>query len=256
MKRVLIVIGVVLVVLIGAGGAFFGSVFGGMKELVDGAELPGGARVVKDGYVGVFVLPVNDNEVALIDAGNDANGVAILNELKRRGVGPEAVKAIFLTHGHPDHVAACHLFPKAEVMAMPADAPLAAGTERGKGFLPSKFEMPAEKRCKVTHELSDGETVTVGKVDVKAYATPGHTGGSVSYLANEVLYLGDNASVTSDGAIRAAPGPFSDDTQQNRNSLVALAQKLKAEGASVKKLAPAHSGQGDGLDPLLAFKGL
>jgi hydroxyacylglutathione hydrolase len=254
MKRVLIVIGVVLVVLIGGVAAFMGSIFGGLKELVDGAELPGGARVVKDGYVAVFVLPTNDKEVALIDAGDDAKGTAILNELKRRGIEPDGVKAIFLTHGHPDHVAACHLFPKAEVMAMPADVPLAAGTQRGKGFLPSKLDMPAEKRCKVTHELSDGETVTVGKVDVKAYATPGHTGGSVSYLAGEVLYLGDNASVTSDGAIRPAPTPFSDDPEQNRTSLVALAQKLKAEGASVKKLAPAHSGQGDGLEPLANFK--
>lgn len=254
MKRVLIVIGALIGVIVLALGGLAFSIFGGNKELVDGTELPGGAKVVKDGYVGIYVLPAGEKQVALIDAGNDAEGKAVLAELQRRGLGPEAVKAIFLTHGHPDHVAACHLFASAEVMSMPGDVGLAGGTERGKGFVPSKFDMPAEKRCKVTHPLSDGETVTVGSLNVKAYATPGHTGGSVSYLANEVLYLGDNAGIASDGHMEAAPGIFTDDPAQNRASLVALGQKLKAEGASVKKLAPAHTGQADGLDALLAFK--
>jgi glyoxylase-like metal-dependent hydrolase (beta-lactamase superfamily II) len=254
MKRVLKIIGVLLLLVIIAFGAFFWSAFGGNAELVDGAELPGGARVVKDGFVGVFVIPTGEKTVALIDAGNDASGAAIMAELKRRGSSPDDVKAIFLTHGHPDHMAACHLFPHAEIMALAADVALAAGTERGKGFLPSKMDIPVEKRCKVTHELSDGETVGVGSLNVKVYATPGHTGGSASYLAGEVLYLGDNARIASDGSIKAAPGAFSDDAMQNRNSLVALGQKLKAEGASVKKMAPAHTGQADGLDALMAFK--
>jgi glyoxylase-like metal-dependent hydrolase (beta-lactamase superfamily II) len=120
--------------------------------------------------------------------------------------------------------------------------------------MPADVELAAEKKCKVTHPLSDGETVTVGSLNVKAYATPGHTPGSVSYLANEVLYLGDNAGISSDGVLLAAVGLFSKDPAQNRASLVALGQKLKAEGASVKKLAPAHTGQADGLDVLLAFK--
>jgi glyoxylase-like metal-dependent hydrolase (beta-lactamase superfamily II) len=254
MKRVLKIIGVLLLLVIIAFGAFVWSAFGGNVDLVDGAELPGGARVVKDGFVGVFMIPTGDKTVALIDAGNDTNGGAIMAELKRRGSSPDDVKAIFLTHGHPDHMAACHLFPHAEIMALAADVPLAAGLERGKGFLPSKQDIPVDKRCKVTHELSDGETVGVGSLNVKVYATPGHTGGSASYLAGEVLYLGDNARIASDGSVKAAPGAFSDDSMQNRNSLVALAQKLKAEGASVKKLAPAHTGQANGLDALAAFK--
>jgi glyoxylase-like metal-dependent hydrolase (beta-lactamase superfamily II) len=254
MKTVLKILGVLVLLVIVAAVSFYFYAFGGNAELKDGAELPGGARVVKDGFVAVFVLPTGDKTVALIDAGNDENGAAILAELKRRGSSPDDVKAIFLTHAHPDHMAGCHLFPHAEVMALGADVKLAAGEERGKGFLPSKMDIPVEKRCKVTHELSDGETVGVGSLNVKVYATPGHTGGSATYLAGDVLYLGDNARIASDGSIKAAPGAFSDDPMQNRNSLVSLAQKLKAEGASVKKLAPAHTGQADGLDALVAFK--
>jgi glyoxylase-like metal-dependent hydrolase (beta-lactamase superfamily II) len=104
MKRILIVIGAILGVIIVAFGAVAYSAFGGRKELVDGADLPGGAKVVKDGFVASFMLPAGDRQVALIDAGNDVSGKAVLAELQRRGLGPEAVKAIFLTHGHGDHL--------------------------------------------------------------------------------------------------------------------------------------------------------
>ena len=253
MKRALQVLGVVVLLLVGVVAAIGYSAFGGNKRLVDGAGLPGGARVVKDGFVGLFVLPAGEKEVALIDAGNDASGTALLAELSRRGLGPDAVKAIFLTHGHGDHLGGCRLFPNAQVLAFPADVGLAAGTDSGKGTLTSGRKNPPEKTCKVTHPLTDGESVTVGTLTVRAFATPGHTGGSASYLANEVLYLGDNAGAADDGTLKPAVSMFSDDPAENRRSLVALGQKLKSEGASVKLLAPAHTGQLDGLAPLTAL---
>jgi len=39
--------------------------------------------------------------VILVDCGNDRQAKAILNALKQRGLGPEAVKTILLTHA-PD----------------------------------------------------------------------------------------------------------------------------------------------------------
>lgn len=254
MKRALQVLGVIVLLVAAVVGAIGYSAFGGRTPLVDGAELPGGARVVKDGFVASFVLPAGEKEVALIDTGNDASGTALLAELSRRGFGPDAVKAIFLTHGHGDHLGGCHLFPNAQVMAFPADVGLAAGTESAKGALTSGRKNPPERTCTVTHPLTDGESVTVGALTVRAFATPGHTGGSASYLANEVLYLGDNANADSDGKLSAAVRLFSDDPDENVRSLVALGQKLKAEGASVKLLAPAHTGQLEGLAPLTALK--
>lgn len=253
MKRVLQVLGVVVLLLVGVVGFIGYSAFGGRKSLVDGAELPGGARVVKDAFVASVVLPAGEKEVALIDTSNDASGTALLAELSRRGLGPDAVKAIFLTHGHGDHLGGCHLFPNAQVMAFPADVGLAAGTESAKGTLTSGRKNPPEKTCKVTHPLTDGENVTIGTLTVRAFATPGHTGGSASYLANGVLFLGDNAGASSDGTLIPAVSMFSDDPAQNRASLVALGQKLKAEGAEVKLLAPAHTGQLEGLAPLTAL---
>lgn len=228
-------------------------IFGGNKPVVDGATLEGGATQVLDGYVSLFILPAGDGAVALVDCGNDPKGDAILAALKKRQLGPEAVKAIFLTHGHPDHTAGCHNFPNAELYAFPADVKIAQGEEAALGPLPHAMgPTPAEKRAKVTKTLTDAETVTVGTLAVKAYAVPGHTGGSAAYLANGVLFMGDTVNGKADGkTLKNAPGLFSNDPDQNLASVKALHARLKGENADVKTIAPAHSGPIPGLDALL-----
>jgi glyoxylase-like metal-dependent hydrolase (beta-lactamase superfamily II) len=254
MKRALIVVGVVLVLLLVPILIIGVTTFGGMTPLVDGTDLPGGAKLVKDGFTSIAVLPAGDGAVALIDCGDQEDGAPLVAELKRRGLALDAVKAVFLTHGHPDHIGACHLLKNADIMALPGDVPLAEGTGRAKGPVPSKFDTPLGKRVKVTHPLTDGETVTVGPLSVKVYAVPGHTAGSAAFLATEVLYMGDSAGAASDGHLKGAPWVFSDDTEQNHQSLVALASRLKSEGATVKKTSFAHTGPVDGMEGLLRFK--
>src|SRR5438552_2787460 len=51
----------------------------------------------------------------LIDAGLDPSAEAIRAELARRGMGPSAVRAILLTHGHRDHWGGAAQFPQARV---------------------------------------------------------------------------------------------------------------------------------------------
>ena len=254
MKRVLIVGGLLVAFIVIPSMVLAAMTFGGIAPLVDGTELPGGARLVKDGYVAIAVIPAGEGEVALVDCGNDPNGVALLAELERRGLSPAAVKTIFLSHGHPDHVAGCHLFPDARVLVLPADIPLAEGTGRSRGPVPARFDTPPEKRAKISRPLTGGETVAAGALSVKVYAVPGHTAGSAAYLADEVLYLGDNAAGGSDGRLVPAPWVFSDDTKENRRSLVALAARLKSEGVTVKKLVFAHSAPFDGAEALFSFE--
>src|SRR5437870_13164394 len=105
MKRILKIAALVVVVLVVAVVALLAVTFIGRQSITDGFEI-NGVRIVADGIVSVAVVPVGDGQIALIDAGNDASGKAVLAELARRGVNPEAVTAIFLTHGHPDHTAA------------------------------------------------------------------------------------------------------------------------------------------------------
>ncbi len=253
MKRALIALAVLIVVPVLAFAGLMASTFAGNMELVDGVDLPGQARLVKDGFVALFVLPAGDKEVALIDCGNDEKGTAVLAELTRRGLGPDAVKAIFLTHGHPDHIAGCHLFTQAKVYGLAGDVPVANGTGRSKGFLPSKMETPEAKRIQITNTVTDGQMVNVGELNVKVFAVPGHTAGSASYLANNTLFMGDNGTGASNGTMKPAPWVFSDDSAQNQRSLEALGKRITLEADDVRALAFAHSGPFESAEALTAF---
>ncbi len=243
-----IVVGLLLVCFIGSVVA----AFAGSPSFEDGTEVNGVARIVKDGYSSVAFLEVGDGTLALIDCGMDKEGKPLLAELARRKLGPEAVSAIFLTHGHGDHVGACHLFPKAQIYALEREVAAAEGREGFHGPLTQLMPVKASG-LHVTRGLRDGETVTVGGLSVQVFAVPGHTAGSAAYLAKEVLFLGDSADATKDGKLAPAKWPVTDDRAQNRQSLVALANRLKPMPAQVKALVFSHTGTLPGLNPLLDF---
>jgi hydroxyacylglutathione hydrolase len=252
MRRALTLIGILLIaVIVGMGGAL-ASAFMGRRALIDGAETQG-VRIVKDGIVGVAMVATAPDQVALIDAGTDASGKAILAELSRRHLGPEAVTAIFITHGHQDHTAAIKLFPRAAVMALASEAPLIEGRAGAHGPLTQLFPVKPTG-VTVTRPLKDGETVSLGAVRVQVFAVPGHTSGSAAYLVNGVLCLGDAADAGSDGKAIGAPWVFSDSQAQDRASVAALVQRLQSEHAEVRATFFAHSGLlNEGLQPFQGF---
>src|SRR5260370_2717977 len=132
-----------------------------------------GIRIVKDSIVSVAVIALGDGKVALIDAGNDKSGKAILAELSRRQLTREAVSAILLTHSHPDHVGAIDLFPKAEVMALEPELPLLEGHAKWRG--PPLLLYLRLAGVKMTHVPPDGGKVTYGKNAVRRFWTPVYT---------------------------------------------------------------------------------
>jgi glyoxylase-like metal-dependent hydrolase (beta-lactamase superfamily II) len=226
----------------------------GRQSITDGADA-NGIRIVKDGVVSVAVVPIGEKQVALVDAGNDTSAKAILAELSREQVGPDGVVAILITHGHPDHIGAVAMFPKAQVIALETEAPLIEGREGANGPLPRMFPVKPTG-IKVTRPLKDGETFALGQSGptVRVFAVPGHTQGSAAYLINGVLFMGDAADTKSDGEVIGAPWIFSDSQSQDRASLVALDDRLVRENANVKTIAYAHSGtRNDGLAPLTAY---
>jgi glyoxylase-like metal-dependent hydrolase (beta-lactamase superfamily II) len=235
MKRILQWAGLVILVLAIAAGSVWYSAFGHNRPIVDASQVAGGVETVKDGIVSVFIVDAGGGKVALIDAGGDKEGKALLAALTRRGLTPASVAAIFLTHGHPDHTSGCKLFPQAQVFALAEEVARVGDA------------------CNVTRPLKDGEAVDVGDLHVEAFATPGHTTGSTVYLARGVLFFGDSAGASKDGVVMKAVSLFSSDSAQNVASLKKLAARLAPRAADVKMLAFAHTGPLAGFEPLVAF---
>ena len=253
MKKVLLRAALVVLVLVLALAALLAVTFLGRRPVKDGEEISD-IRIVADGGMSSAALvPLGRNQFALIDAGNDTQATAILAELMRRRLTADAVRIIFLTHGHPDHLGGVLKFPNAEVMALEAEVPLVEGRVGAKGPATRLFPV-SPTNIHVGRALKDGDSITIGIATFRVYAMPGHTAGSAAYLVNNVLFVGDSADVTSGGVLQGSPWLFSDSQAQNRASLAALAARLTKEGVAVKAIVPAHSGAlQDGLPQLEAL---
>jgi glyoxylase-like metal-dependent hydrolase (beta-lactamase superfamily II) len=253
MRFVLKVIKIVvaaLILLVATVGVLLYLSFSGNLPIKDGERIDG-VEVVKDGIVSVFILDIGDKSVALVDAGNDREAKPLVLALARRHLGPDAVKAIFLTHGDRDHTAGALAFPRAQVMALEPDVGLAEGRE-ARGIFKIAGTHPTGMT--VGRALHDGETVTVGDTAVRVFAVPGHTKGSAAFLARGILFMGDSAEATKEGHLAPGKRLFTESPELNRASLRQLAVRLQPMSAEIKAIAPAHSGVlTKGLAPLTEF---
>jgi glyoxylase-like metal-dependent hydrolase (beta-lactamase superfamily II) len=235
LKRVAIVLGCLILLFVIVGGIVFWTAFGHNRPIVDRQAVAPGVTIVKDGFVSVALLDVGSDKVALVDCGDDKDGKPILAALADRKLGASSVVAIFLTHGHPDHTAGCHVFPGAEVYAMRDEVAIVGAA------------------ADVKHPLDDGAVTQLGELRVEAFATPGHTPGSAAYLTRRVLFFGDSAGGAKDGTMMPAVRLFTKDPDRNVASLKALEARLQPRAADVKTLAFAHTGPLDGFGPFEAF---
>lgn len=133
-------------------------------------------------------LAINEDtkQAVLIDAGTKAE--AVLDYLEKNGV---ELVAILLTHGHPDHLLSLKEIADATGAPSymhPEDAQLLA-------YIPpmllnmmglDKLELPEEFL-----PLEDEQELELAGMDFKVLYTPGHSGGSVCFLAGGVLFAGD-----------------------------------------------------------------
>lgn len=160
----------------------------------------------------------------LIDTGGDADGRLLLRELAAQKLEPKDVHTVLLTHGHPDHWAAAHLFPQARVLVGPGETAVVKGERKLKspvGRLLGSGLMEAPPRPEKVEELQDGQVLELDGEQLRVLHVPGHTPGSVMYLWRDILFTGDSLIGGPDG-VKLAPSVFSEDVGGNRESLKRL----------------------------------
>jgi glyoxylase-like metal-dependent hydrolase (beta-lactamase superfamily II) len=182
--------------------------------------------------------------VVVFDTGIDPEGRPVDALLGALAAKRDDVTDVFLTHGHPDHVAGVAVLPKARVHLGAPDVPLAAQQIQPDGILPMLVvKMVANPPVKANAELTGPATFPVGGDDatkvVKAFPVPGHTPGSYAFLYDGVLVAGD-IMVFKQGRLDVTPRVTNPHPEQNQAAIISLKKQLANETVDI--VCTAHGG--------------
>ncbi|MFG3509765.1 MBL fold metallo-hydrolase [Streptomyces sp. NPDC047821] len=154
-----------------------------------------------------YVWADGDDDLTLIDAGWTGGAPLIGEAIRSRGLRPEGLRRIVLTHAHRDHVgAAGELAARygAEVVAHALDAPVVRGEAPVPDPVLLDWEVPLYEKgltvpvappTRVDREVADGDDLGFGD-GARVVHTPGHTDGSIAvHLPRHgVLFTGDTVA--------------------------------------------------------------
>ena len=136
-----------------------------------------------------YFLTGENGECIVIDPGLE--GEKIYEKLQDKGLCPAY---ILLTHGHFDHARGVRVLQEktgAKVACHRLDAPLLSDPERNVAATYYRGRGEEYPCARADLFLEDGDEITLGSLSLRVLHTPGHTPGSVSYLAEEALFSGD-----------------------------------------------------------------
>ncbi len=141
-----------------------------------------------------LLVDTESGECALVDCSDKVSIDDVISGAKEEiSLNSSAkLKYIFLTHGHFDHVGGCCEMkiehPDVKIVAHERDRKLIEALREQTAF----FGCPSVPDFKVDEYFDlDFTEFRLGENIITAIETPGHTLGSVSYLAGEILFSGD-----------------------------------------------------------------
>ncbi len=163
-------------------------------------------HVVTDFYSNCYIIQdEGTGRTAIIDPGEFAD--SIKEQIDR--IGKEYIDYILLTHCHLDHImgaAELHEYTGAPVAVCSADVP--GLTDPFVNCL-SFFGAMAGAAPEADIILHDGDTLELGDLTIRVMHTPGHTVGSVCYIAGDAIFTGDTLFRESCGRIDLPTGSSS-----------------------------------------------
>ena len=196
-----------------------------------------GIIAVNNGMCNVFLIESNDG-YALIDAG--VNMKLLETSLADLGILPSDIKHIFLTHSDGDHVAALPLFAGAEIYMSENEMQMIDGrTNRNGG---SSNSLPAGTDESSVVPLKDGQEVKVGDRVIRGVNAPGHTPGSMLYIADDSYLFTGDAFIINDNKLGVHP--FTMDAEKSKETI----ERLYGEITGTELTFTAHYGYFESAD--------
>ena len=164
-----------------------------------------------------------DNNCSLIiDEKTNQSALVDCNEFSQKMIdmiGDTDLKYILLTHGHFDHIIGARDTKAkygAKVVISSEDEPMLSSSKLSL----AAFCNAPQNDVEADIIVSDGDEITLGDTVIKVMSTPGHTLGSVCYIAENCIFSGDTLFYCSCGRTDFPSGS----PEQMMSSL----QKLKA----------------------------
>lgn len=170
-------------------------------------------------YVFVYLMET-DEGCYLIDSGVAGSEHIIEKSVKENGHHPSDIKAVFLTHAHPDHIGTAFYFREKYGAAIYASEGERAWIEDidlqfARRPIPN-FYMLAGKSVPVDYVVKDGDEIVLSdRIRLNVIGTPGHSVDEVSYQINDMVFIGDAVPVKGDI-------PIFINLEKTKNSLMKL----------------------------------
>jgi len=146
--------------------------------------------VVGDLQTNAYIVADDQGTAAVIDPGGDpgrVESVILSNRLRPN--------YILCTHGHPDHTfavgALLQTFEDAIFLLHGLDVPMLESGIDDLGALALLFDAAAYRRPRLGGELSDGQVIPVGSLELTVLHTPGHTPGGICLVCGKDVFTGD-----------------------------------------------------------------
>lgn len=156
-----------------------------------------------------IIINEETREAIIIDPGDD--GKSLVSYLKGLNV---KLQYILLTHGHLDHVGAVDdLREEFNIPAYISEADMKYIERRKVAFGQMK---------RADFFLKEGDALSFGNMPVKIFETPGHSKGSLSFLIDNVLYVGDVLFQGSIGRTDLPGGEFNELISSIKDKLMKL----------------------------------
>lgn len=162
-----------------------------------------------------YLLADNNGDGVFIDPGDHADRLlAIAQEHHIR------ITAIWLTHGHFDHMLAAKDIQRATQADLYAPAGDEAALSDPRFNLLAYVSSNLPYELQATRLLREGDVVKVGELAFTVWETPGHTPGSICFVSDEQLILFSGDTLFSDGYGRTdLPGGDEETMQKSLSRL-------------------------------------